>query len=403
MQVFSSKLLFNLLSFCWVTLILFLRPSILGSYFNKEIFVLLLLTTFIIIIFAKSHIIKLELNKITLYLLILVLFLYFIIQGLILSTSVGTVINASLFMGGIVGVLFLMSTLTLQKRFVKVYVLLHFALALSAIISLLLLTIFSIDQLSYIKFEVIDYSKTSRYLTFPFSFFWSKFNLPGIHIPLFTAIYKEPGLAQAFMITAFWMSVAGKYKSVIKVVLFIGAIITFSTAGLLIIVISTFVYFVTRKRSIISYFYRYPLISLTSILLIIAIGVVGYQQLEKKQKEESGESRIASYSRSINLLNDNPLFGTGFYSIRDSDGSRKDETSSLGLIGVAFQIGYVGIILYLIIWAYAFIIFNNGHFLYLYLPFFITILLFQPNYNSPIIWMLLSLNFENIFTNHQHN
>lgn len=402
MRYSLNKVVFNVFVFIWVLLILLLRPSIVGSYYNKEVFVLLVIVSVVIIYFSKNHERKLNLNQLVLYSLFTFVFIYFLTQGLILSSSISTVLNSSVLIIGIVLVLLFMTTDAIQKKFVQYFVLIHLILAVSVVITWFLSLITGFDNLTIYSFDVIGYA-TQRHVMFPFSIFWSKFNFLGLSFPRYTAFYKEPGLAQAFMLTAFWFSVLSKSSRTTRLILLFGSIVTFSTAGLLNIALSSIVYFFTRKGAITKYLLKHPVLTLMGLIIIITTSVISYQQVEKKKHEDTGMSRLESYERSIHLLHENPLFGNGYYSIRNEAGERVGTTHSLGLIGAAFQIGYLGVILYLAIWIYSFFVLNNGKYLYLYIPFFVTILLFQPDFNSSIIFVLLSLQFSKITRNKSQN
>jgi len=392
-MIFSSKInTLNILIYTWTILFLLLVPSIFGAAYNKELFIALVLMTIFIVYHSKNHFVDISVNKIILFLILLANVLYFLIQGLILSTSISTVLNSSLFIGALIPLLFVMSSPLIQQKFIDCFISIHFILALSAVISIFLLIFYNLDQLSYSEFRIKDYS--SRSILFPFTVYWSKFNHLWIPLPRMSGIYKEPGLAQAFFLTAFWLSVVAKKNVLTRSILFLGALLTFSGAGMFNILIS-FAVFIGIGQRLFTIIIRRPIFFLVIFTVLAIVFSIGYPEIKRKANSLSGKERFKSYTYSLETLKKNPIWGTGYYSSRKVDGTYGD-VQELGLLGAAYQLGYFGLILYLGVWAFSIIIINKGAHLYVFVPFLTTLLFFQPNYNDPIIWLLLTLNIRKI-------
>jgi len=397
------------LLFLWVSVFLCLRPSIFAWRYNLVIFIFLTIVSAFVLYVHRKDLSRVEKNSFGLLLLIFGLVLYLFVQGMLLSSNPRTIFNVSFLVIGISALS--LYILRLDKIFIiKSIIYIHVILSVSSIITILLFVLSGFNSDSIMVSSASDFLKnyisseevgSFQYdMMFPFSVRWSDTELLGITIPRLTGIYREPGMAQIFFLTAYFLTYVIELKraKLIRAILLIGGLLTFSTAGLLSLVGGYLVmWFYPRYKIRINLAKTLLILIILPVITIAGLYTPNYGLLAKMESE-SGKERSKSYQRSLNLITERPWFGWGYYSksFDRNAGADQDYVDTLGLVGVIYQIGIAGVVLYLLIWFYSFRYFNDYRTYFILMPCFLTLLVSQPSYNDMLVWFLLMFNFKSV-------
>lgn len=397
----------------WTITFLCFRPSIFGEKYNVEVFIVFAIVTFFI--FIQNHYRKtsVEVKPFVVYGLILSLVCYLFIQGLLLGSSAKTVFN-SCFLITFVSLFALYVTSHYGEQVLKNIVAIHFFLSVSSIITILifilsgftrkgLFVVLNLNQFVGREAHVFEDFYNNHFLYFPLSVSWANVGFAGISLPRLLGIYREAGMAQIFFFTSYFLTyiVSIKREKLVRTVLLMGGILTFSTSGLLSFLTGFLIlrYFPSQRI-------RLTLTRISVLLFAIPLFILGALFLPdiglmNKVSSISGDQRTQSYIYSWNKFAERPLFGHGYYKGFEQMEVQKDYVQFLGLIGVSYQIGIIGIILYLLPWIYSISNLHSRKTYFILVPCLITLLLSQPSYNDMFVWFLLLINFKKIYLKEQ--
>lgn len=404
-SIFKKRLLL-----VWTVLLLLFKPSMIGERFNPAVYFLFVsITGLLFLIDPESK--KRYMNKrvVTALLLILLSVFYFLFQGLLLSNAKGTVINSFVVIFGTSICIAYVSRKENVQQIFKFFINIFFVLSLSAIFTAVFFIFFNfnaseIPLLANLNFLVPSYFRPAgiylgnHLLIFPFTGVWSALNIGSYSLPRFIGFFREPGMAQIFFLTAYFLTyfIEVKRLKFKRIIILIGAVFTFSTGGLLsflggFIMLKLFGKGKTPNLTIIVT----TMVSLTIIIAFFA--TIPYLGFLNKISSESGKQRSESFSNSFKLLSESPVVGIGYYG--DFKKNSKGVVVSqqfLGLAGVAYQIGIVGLILYSIAWYYGLARLGNMQTLCIYMPCLLTLMISQPSYNDVIVFFLILTDTSNL-------
>lgn len=391
----------------WAFTFLCFRPSIFGEKYNAIVFVFFFVLSFVIILINKIPIVHKHFIS---YLLILVMALYFFLQGLIAGSPISIVFN-SCFLIVFVSLFLVIILPKFAHEIIRSFVFIHLILSISSLITISqffvlglnpdnLTTLMDLGPLLGRTQQEYKYAFEGHTLYFPYSVNWASIGIGGFSIPRMLGIYREAGMAQIFFFTAYFFTYLVSFNRIklVRTLLLLGGILTFSTSGLLsffvgYLVLNYFpqwsIRFSAKKLLII--FIVIPVI-LTVLIFAPDIGILD------KIASISGNQRTQSFLYSTNLFAENPLFGTGYYKgFENMERLGEEYVQFLGIIGVAYQIGIVGLVLYFLPWLYAIRYFHNKKTVFVLMPCFVTLLFSQPSYNDMIVWFLLLMDFKKVF------
>lgn len=392
----------RLLLFIWTFLLLCFRPSIIAQSYNKVVFVIFILVTTIILARCKEKIIlKLNFKEILILGIITVTVSYFLIQGMILSDAKSTVLNSCSFLFGIIpAIFFIIRVDDFKEQIVKNLINIHYVLAISQIITFLTFVLSDFELPKYliffnlqdiVKYTTSDLFSLSHYVVFPFTVVWSIFAVGSVEFYRTCGIYREPGMAQIFYLTALFLSFfyVDKNINVKRFVLVIGSILLFSASGFLNLLLGFLGYFLSNKLK--------RALSLNTVikigigaLILFVFAVFTLFSISKKLQVESGYERSYNIKKSFQGFNQNPIFGEGYYnSFKVGDDGLVISDAFLSFIGVANQLGSVGTILYILCWVISLYYFANKSSWFIYIPCLLTLLTSQPSYNDAFVWFLM--------------
>lgn|GEM_PF-2322612 len=400
------------LLFLWVFLLLCLRPSIFGERYNLVVFVLLFTVSIFLLFIYRKNLIQLETRSFGLFALIMLLVSYLFIQGM-LSGSPPIIVFNSCFLIASVSLLS-MYILSLDNAFIlKSFIYIHVGLSMSSIVTFLMFVAGGFGSSGLITLGTIDnFMNTTlpngfegefyayHHIFFPFTHSWSGIGLGGLYIPRLLGIYREAGMAQIFFFTAYFLTYVVELNRVklVRNILLIGGLFTFSTAGVLSFLAGYLVLnFYPRQKiklnlmKLLSVFIAIPVI-VTAVLFTPDFGVLA------KVNSISGNERIKSYQRSWDQFVESPLVGHGFFNDFEKNRDVNDDKfiDTLGLIGFIYQLGIVGLFLYSLPWIYSLYYFNNPKTYFVLMPCLLTLLVSQPSYIDMVVWFLLMIDFKSI-------
>lgn len=397
------------LLFLWVLTFLCLRPSIFGERYNLIVFIALSIITVSTLYVYREDLNRVQGKSFGLLIIIFVLVSYLFIQGMILSSNARTVFNISFLMLGVSAIS--LYILRLDKEFIiRAIIDIHVIFSISSIITFSIVLLNGLNSDAVILRGASDFirnyispDKINGYehdLMFPFTVHWSNVVLFGISLPRLLGIYREPGMAQIFFLTAYFFTYAIELKrpNRVRAILFVGSLLTFSTAGLLSFMAGYLVmWFYPRNRIRVKLKKTFLILIVLPIIIIASLYAPNYGLLAKMDSV-SGNERTRSYQRSLSLIIERPWFGWGYYnkSFEKESGTTEDTIDTLGLIGVTYQIGIIGIVLYLLPWLYSFYYFNDYRTYFILMPCFLTLMVSQPSYNDMLVWFLLMIDFKSI-------
>jgi hypothetical protein len=212
--------------------------------------------------------------------------------------------------------------------------------------------------------------------------------LGGFMISRADGIFREPGIFQAYLITALVLlrRIRVRFRYVLAATCCGALILTFSSIGYP-LAIATAVYIVLAKRG------RYRIKLAVIVLSIVgALALWSFKPLDYEKKiieiQDTEGSRVTATINSFMFFPEHPIIGSGLF---------VDQPGNLGLEGVSLlssvnMFGLVGIALYVLTVVLA--IWRNYKLrdLDILIPLLGTALLAQPLYFDSILFFLLSLN-----------
>jgi hypothetical protein len=390
----------------WVIFLGSFRPSIFGEKYNLLVFFLFISTSILLLIVSRRKKIALDKNGFIALSLILFCVSYFAIQGLILSDAKATVINSSVLLLFTVPIMaFILHGF--QETVLKFFVQVHFYLSLSAIITfaIYIFVQFSIERLPLIGslYELVEYAKydparllSNHVIFFPFTVAWSSAGFMGIEVPRFVGIYREPGMAQIFFNTAFILSlfIDFKRKRLVRLVLLIGSILTFSAAGFvnLLLFAVFYIFYSPKSKEQVYKLIKNPIVVVVVMVLFLILAKQSIEMLDERFSQISGQGRLTSFADGFSRLKENLFFGEGYYnSFKKDDNGVIVSASFIGILGVSYQLGLVGVFLYLLPWLFR-LLTARRLFVCIYIPCFVTLFFSQPSYNDIFTFFLLLIN-----------
>lgn len=390
-------------------MLLLFRPSIFGERYNQAVFVIFFIITCVLLLIRGSQ--SLSISK-RLFIGLILIYLcigYFFIQGLLLSNATQTVVNSCVLLLLAVPCIALVLS-KYQQKVLKVFINFHYFLSISAIITFVIFIIvgLSINRLPVLAdlSGIIDYKAygenvlNQHILIFPYTIAWSTGGFLGIDVPRFVGIYREPGMSQIFFITAFTLTffvpITSHFRK--RVIILMGIILLFSAAGMLNLVLVVFfviIFNASFKRYLIRIL-RNPIFVIAVIIGLVMLSKQAITMVKEKIIDVSGTTRIESFNNGVKRLMKNPFFGEGYYNSFKKDGSGTVVSENfIGILGVSYQIGFVGMFFYFLCWLNAFRHNTRRVALCIYIPCLMTLLFSQPSYNDVFTWFLLLLDTRN--------
>lgn len=374
-----------------VFLIFNLRPGIVGQIAGEVVF-LIIICCILVYLFYKNTIVLSDF-KIKFLIYFLLFAGYLIIQSSLLTP--GNLID-------VIKLLLLISisvvtTLFIEKKtwrnLLLALIIPISILTLSYIISYLLIIANNFDNQFMMLIYNLQMTETYAYeqsITFPLSPMYAGISdfgtirIGDIRLPRAIGFVREPGIYQVFVNTAYFAVDFTKIKRkyVVKILLFIGLVLTFSTAGIMIFILGNIYIFYSSKKINFKNLFLLLTILLGTYFFITADSNFG---LASKLETRSGLERVQRIYEAWSLLSGNLLFGVGI---------RKEiSVEDINFLTTVVEVGFAGLVLTLLPYVYLLIKLFKGKqlLLTLVLPIFLTMLLSQPLYDKAMSFMILGI------------
>jgi hypothetical protein len=212
---------------------------------------------------------------------------------------------------------------------------------------------------------------------FPFTIIYGVLHYDYIELPRLLGLFRESGIAQMFMIWALYnLKSIGLNKLWIKVLLIVGVILTFSTAGIAVLCINMVAQQLLNFKILRDF-----------LMIAVAYSVIIYAPfigLEDKQDTGHGKSisdrQVATFN-AWETLKEHPL-GVGF-------NNSKVSYSGINLLGASNMIGVIGFTLCLGTYLLPMLAADNRKRYFLaVLPIIITSLTSQPLLDAPFLYIM---------------
>lgn len=389
--IYKRDKVINVLIFTTVLLMLFMRPSLLQGYGN--VILPMSLVLIILIGILKPFNSKISLNK-TIYLfLVLVFSAFLLIQVFFSKDGLSTYVISSVLSIIIPSLLILIIDDNNWSIVIKAVIYPVVLLSISYLITSVLV-IFGIDLNSLQIYNFYLDNNINAYhvvIYFPFSISLG-YDLPGVGFRIARAIgyFREPGIFSPIVALCFFGIdfLKVRYKVVIKSLLILTLVLTFSTAGIVSFVVAFIYYFLVSKKTYTNRKFK-PLYNLGVLIIFSPIIYLAFTDdfrfgLFSKLSQTSGQNRLAGITESIAILSDKPLLGVGYPNI---------EVSGVSFLSTLGQIGIVGGVLFLLIFFIPFVnkIKNRDPILALFIPLFIVSLLSQPLFTRSLLFLIATI------------
>ena len=385
------------LVFCITLLVLNQRPAILQAV-GEVVFALLLTSMgFYFFLGGKAY---LNRRKQLFLLFVGMLSLYLFTQGVVFQTAVtaNLLINVAFIFVSSLIVLFVPSSRWEVALKAVVYPVLFFSASYAITAIVLIVTGLGLDRLALYSFDLVQgHTEYNISIYFPFSLALGFGNSDyfGLNIARAIGHFREPGIFQ-ILVTASYFGLDYldiNRKRLWKILLLFTLVLTFSTAGIGSFVAAYFYYHVLSSkekakkdawasiRRILSRFFY--------LVLAVAAGwwfVFTEQKfgLMRKLHFASGNVRVEAASDALTHFYEHPIFGVGYLN---------PEISGLTFSSLFAQVGLVGVMLILLMivapnWR---LIRSRHPILVLLIPVVLTMLLAQPLFDKPLLYLFIAL------------
>lgn len=280
-----------------------------------------------------------------------------------------------------------------NRLFFSLFAILISALGYSAIVTFLVSRLTGIDALHFFSVDVKGYELSADAVVatgavyFPFTMLYSQFTSGDIDLLRVSGFFREAGIYQAVCCYCLAYEFFTRRSWVIMVGLLAGVVAAFSTAGILIMLVTIgLVFLFYGKRSKIN-------IVICIVLVAIAYPVAFYTPyigLEAKGVTHSTSisDRSIAISEGFKEFYNNP-WGNGLF-------SSEKESSGINLVASIGAIGFIGFLCQFVIisgWRFGFNDASKKRMIACF-PLLITALFSQPIAAAPLVYILTMVSFD---------
>ncbi|NVO72624.1 O-antigen ligase family protein [Photobacterium damselae] len=267
----------------------------------------------------------------------------------------------------------------LKKKYFKVLIGVFVFFVISNIVTILFT--FLIGSNNLLIYELPLYGDTYKLsIYFPLTISYGRLNFYGVDIQRLSALFREPGITQAFYLWAFVVSDRYYSNQFVKPLLALGVIMTLSTSGFIgLFIIIVLVYFL-KKISIKNILF---------LMLLIPPSLYVYNNIPgislESKNQGSYDARVVKLEESLEIYKENPIFGIGA-------SNNYIEGTSTAFLQQAYSIGSVGIIFYFLIFIMACVYLKKIErklFVISFIPILLTLATSQPIALTPIVFIVL--------------
>lgn len=368
-----------ILSLLLLTACFLVPPAMLGLKFT--VFGLLMLFLALIIYMAIQSDISMEMSRKGLLLLLSVwlYYGYLIAQSLVLTGQakldyLKAVVSISIF---IITFSIIFRDKVIKYNFFKCYIYVMAFFAFSNILTIICSFLFGTDGLLLYELPLFEDSYKLK-IYFPLTVTYGRLHFLGTDIQRLSALYREPGIAQAFYIWAWVVCARYTSRKVVKTLLMLGALMTLSTTGFIL-------FFITFTLSM--FINHFSLRRVVFIIFFIPLCFFLYTSIPglslESKNAESYNARVGKLDESIDVFYDNPIFGVGA-------SNAYIEGTSTSFLQQSYAVGIIGVMLFLLVPFVSLLFELRDYKLYLLsmFPIISTALVAQPIYDTSILYLL---------------
>lgn len=374
----------------------FLRPTVLGSTYTT-IGLVISISTFIFFFLQDQHP-SLSRSNILIMVFGALLFIFLFFQGLLTNSFQPDFVIKSTIANILIIVIFgyFLSYRLVNKAFFKALIILWAFLGFSTVITIFFSQIISLNSLYLFQIPIKDVNTAGAVygtadltgnIYLPFSLYYKHFSSGFVTLHRFMIMFREPGIAQAFLIWGIVYALHHQYPRWTIIGLTCGVVTTFSTSGISLLIATSLLWFFSQTR--IDLYIKTLAIILSFVFSPIVLIFTPYVGLIDKIQTHgvSIEIRLMQISEGLITAFNHPL-GVGYYS---------QPGTGINLLSTIGQIGLVGFILSLIVYIVPLISSKTDRAAYLIaiFPIFTTLLIAQPIFDAPLVYIMLFAIFPN--------
>ena len=262
----------------------------------------------------------------------------------------------------------------------------------SGVVTAVLIPFVGLDSLHLFNVGVSGYQNTEDVevavgaVYFPFSMVYSTFSTDDFQFVRFNGFFREAGIYQAICCYCFVCEFFSRKSRFVLLGLVGGVLISLSTAGVAVFLITLGAVFLVRSKFTAQRFVMLLLVIAAAVPVVLYAPYVGILS-KTETHSDSVSDRQEAVERGLSLVLENPM-GLGL-------GGVKAKNASINLIAALGSIGVVGFVLQVIILSG---IGGGGRAklrVIAFLPLVLTALFSQPLIGAPAVYVLLLVCFDN--------
>lgn len=375
---FYGKLLFLL------TAVFFVRPSAMGNEYTS-VGVGLVIIAFLLHLmdaYYRSKKIGFSRQNNIIFLGVLMLFCYIGLQALLVPNHQNIVSVLKTVLANVALISFaamILSDERTKKMFFQWFTWLTLLTCISVLVTFILTTVIPLEHLFLFQ---IRYGTSGGYQEagqtyFPFTTLYGVLNYEQLALPRFLGLFRESGLTQMFILWMLYnLESLDMNKVWVKIVLIVGLIFTFSTAGIAFLFINLVAKYLVNLK-----LWRALLLGLVAYLAIFHMPFIGINDKIDTGHGTSVSDRQQAMTNAWNSLQDHPM-GVGF-------NNNDVHNSGINLLAASNMIGVVGFLLCLLVYFLGMTAVENKKRYFLsVLPIVLTSLFSQPILDAPLVYIM---------------
>ncbi len=372
---------------------IFTRPSILGGKYS---YIVIVISFLVLVIYMLTNNIKIKINKRNKVMIILntMFWIYIYIHSLINnSINIDWVLSLTIISIIVVFVfLVILNNKKLNKKFFRFIIFIFLTMGISYIITLILSIFLPLESMKLFQINIDNYSYAGN-VYFPLTIVYGTMSTNGLTFIRAQSFFRESGIAQAFMIWAYFsMDKFGFQKKRYRILILLNIISTFSTTAIVIFIVT----YICSKLEVNDKISK-KRIAILPIGIMLSIGLLIYTPyigIKDKLLTHglSINERTTMMQRGVFLLKEYP-WGIGIYNKILDD--YWNYNANINLIAMSYKIGIIGVLFILILYIIPGLYDDNKIKYYIYMiPFFATMITSQPLVDAIIIYVFLIANYD---------
>lgn len=379
----KEGLTFYLKIICLLTTAFLVRPSAFGNEYTNYGLAMIFVAIAFHIMDCIYRGIKLTISKnnFAVVSMVLVFFSYIAIQSMLIPNHMNL---GSIYKTYIANVLIiLVSAMILtddfaKKKFFKWFTWVILITTISSIITLVLTLFIPMEKLYLFKLQFGGNEAMAGSTYFPFTIIYGVLHYDHIELPRLLGLFRESGIAQMFMLWAlFNLKSIDMNKVWVKIVLIIGVILTFSTAGIAVLCVNIVVQQLINLKLL-----RSIMLLIISYCIIMYVPFIGLHDKVDTGHGKSVSDRQEATFNAWDTLSEHP-FGIGF-------NNSTVFNSGINLMAASNMIGVIGFFLCLFVYFFpAITAGNRKRYILSMLPIVLTSLTSQPLIDAPLVYIML--------------